>query len=790
MLSSRNFVRSLILSIVIFNANKAQAFSLFGIDLPVAHHHIMSFIDSKDPYHKYRIGLFYLKNGDESKAIQFFKESLKVNIRFSLAYNQLGKIYLKKGNMPEAIKNFQLSSKGNVKLYDTFVNLGHIYYEHLNLFRAARAFQMAIRLNPKDVKSMVLIGDIFAISDSKENSFLYYDKAKDVDPGNFYSILGEANKNIFLKKYKDSMKLAKVAIKKDEKNYEGYLTLSLASFYYGEFESFLKNAKKAESLTKFDGNVLYNLANANYYNGNFDEAIKIFEKLQNEIKNKKSKYKFLLNLDYDKLIDDAILYENDLDDTTFQFDLKSRTRSIVYYLNYLQLKSHDKKEMLDRAYKLLEKSVAEDFYYWRPQIENLKLLIESNKYNEFDKVLNQIITSSKMNHNFYIEVAKMYYKRGDLKQSEKIIDLGIKEYRGKSIELRLEKAIFYERLGRYIQAMDYLSKIGEIKDSEVEKKFEKVSKRIVGKLIEIDEVRGNKNKKNRLQAIFEKERGNTFWELGDFAKARDSFEKSIKIDPKYSYGFFRYGEFLMERDEKDFALKYFKMARLLKPNSYRFAKAMLRFYSKYENWTDLRKFSFEMTKVFKGPEQRIFKLYLGQAFLNLDEPERAVGEVKKLIKEKIEDDDEYVMAQIILGLAQEKRKKRPAMREALILAMERKPNNFEILKKLFFQLIEDKNAKQALRYGNLALKLNKEDDELNLAMAHVYVKNRYYIQALRFFEQSKDRVELTVEDHLAMGTSYCHLNNQEKAQEAYEIASNINFDQSEELRALILKRCP
>lgn len=101
------------------------------------------------------LGIVHLKLIDPERAIQSFTTAVRLDRKYSEAYNNLCYVHYEQKQWEEAIKNCQSALKN--KLYETpekaFYNLGRTYYRSGRFREAAEAFDNGIRRFPVHANS-------------------------------------------------------------------------------------------------------------------------------------------------------------------------------------------------------------------------------------------------------------------------------------------------------------------------------------------------------------------------------------------------------------------------------------------------------------------------------------------------------------------------------------------------------------------------------------------------------------------------------------------------------------
>jgi tetratricopeptide (TPR) repeat protein len=115
------------------------------------------------PYHKTydKLGLVYVELNMEEKAIESFKEAIKINSRYAKAHNDLATVYGRIGKFNLALQEFNEAIRIDKDYADAHYNLGILLEFMKQNDLARKEFEIAARLEPTNqlyVKKLILLG--------------------------------------------------------------------------------------------------------------------------------------------------------------------------------------------------------------------------------------------------------------------------------------------------------------------------------------------------------------------------------------------------------------------------------------------------------------------------------------------------------------------------------------------------------------------------------------------------------------------------------------------------------
>ena len=122
------------------------------------------------------LGIICAKTNRQEEAIKLFNDTIELDQKSFIAYNNLGLIYSKKENFDKAINNFSIALKYN-KHSQTYFNLAIIYEKKDKIKEAIKTYQASIIADPTNSGALCNLGNLFYILGELDNAKIYLEKA-------------------------------------------------------------------------------------------------------------------------------------------------------------------------------------------------------------------------------------------------------------------------------------------------------------------------------------------------------------------------------------------------------------------------------------------------------------------------------------------------------------------------------------------------------------------------------------------------------------------------------------
>lgn len=253
--------------------------------------------DKSAVYYNFAMGRLYAelaanegnKNDYVSKAIQHYREALRLDPKNSLIFGELTDLYIQANRMSDAVTQAEDMLKADPKNLDARRMLGRIYTRMIGegqngrvddryVKRAIDQYQQITQQDPKDAESWVMLGRLYRVSNSSPDAEKAYNAALAADPNNedamtglamLYADLGDTQKAI--------AKLKAVTDKSPNER-----TLAILAEQYEQLKDYKDAAaalKKAYDMAPDNMRIARGLAQDLMYSDQLDEALKLYQEI-------------------------------------------------------------------------------------------------------------------------------------------------------------------------------------------------------------------------------------------------------------------------------------------------------------------------------------------------------------------------------------------------------------------------------------------------------------------------------------------------------------------------------
>lgn len=135
----------------------------------------------------HRAGVSYYESGEFEKAIEAYRQALRLRPDLHESYYHLGMAYSSLGRYKEAVEAYNSAVRIKPDYAAAYYNLGHAH-SNLNQYgRAIKAFKQAIQHDPDNVEIYLALGDAYADSGEEEKAVAAFEAAILREPSNPYS---------------------------------------------------------------------------------------------------------------------------------------------------------------------------------------------------------------------------------------------------------------------------------------------------------------------------------------------------------------------------------------------------------------------------------------------------------------------------------------------------------------------------------------------------------------------------------------------------------------------------
>jgi len=248
-------------------------------------------------YYNFAMGRLYTElaasEGRQSeyvtKAIQHYKEALRLDPSASIIFEELTDLYIQTGRLREATTQAEDMLKQNPDNLDARRMLGRIYTRALgdnssgkidetNLKRAIEQYQKITEKDPKDADSWVMLGRLYRVSNNTPEAEKAFDAALKADPENEDALTQMAVMYAELGDSKRAIEKLQAATSKSPNE----RSLALLADQYEQLQDYKAAAEvlqKAMELAPDNARIARGLAQDLMFSDQLDEALKLYTQL-------------------------------------------------------------------------------------------------------------------------------------------------------------------------------------------------------------------------------------------------------------------------------------------------------------------------------------------------------------------------------------------------------------------------------------------------------------------------------------------------------------------------------
>jgi len=238
---------------------------------------IDSLINPEKSHYHYIKGVQYYDNNQFVEALDEFKESVKIDKKFSKAYSGMANIFIKNNQIDKAEMVINESLKHNPNYIEAYQILGDIYKTKKDIKTAIQYFQKAYSLNPKNLERIINLAQINIEISNKNEADKYLKIALNTD-----NTQETKNKiaDIYLESgnYDKAIEIYGKIVQENPVYLLAYNKMGIAYRKQQKFDEAIESYKKAVTYGGEDKNVYYNMSRTYYEKGDIEKAATFAEK--------------------------------------------------------------------------------------------------------------------------------------------------------------------------------------------------------------------------------------------------------------------------------------------------------------------------------------------------------------------------------------------------------------------------------------------------------------------------------------------------------------------------------
>jgi tetratricopeptide (TPR) repeat protein len=253
--------------------------------------------DKSAIYYNFAMGRLYAelaanegnKNDYVSKAIQHYREALRLDPKNSQIFEELTELYVNSNRMSDAVAQAEEVLKTDPQNLDARRMLGRIYARMIGegqngrvddryVKRAIDQYQQITQKDPKDAESWVMLGKLYRVSNNSPEAEKAYNAALAADPNNEDAMTGLAMLYADLGDTKKAIEKLKAVTDKSPNE----RSLAILAEQYEELKDYKDAAaalKKAFEMAPDNMRIARGLARDLMFSDQLDEALKLYQDL-------------------------------------------------------------------------------------------------------------------------------------------------------------------------------------------------------------------------------------------------------------------------------------------------------------------------------------------------------------------------------------------------------------------------------------------------------------------------------------------------------------------------------
>lgn len=198
------------------------------------------------------------------KAIEQFKEAIRIYPKYADCYEQLGIAYTRLAEVYpdrhyiDSAETFLLSGLHYLPSKATMLsNLAKLYFEHNQVEKAKNYYIKAVKYDPRYADGYYNLGSVYGLQAKYDSSFYFYRKSIEIDPdrAEAYSSMGLNYYN--MKRYDSAVAYYDKAIELEPRSYDMQYMKAVILFYAERYEESIAIETAALKLSPQDGEGYY-----------------------------------------------------------------------------------------------------------------------------------------------------------------------------------------------------------------------------------------------------------------------------------------------------------------------------------------------------------------------------------------------------------------------------------------------------------------------------------------------------------------------------------------------------
>jgi tetratricopeptide (TPR) repeat protein len=228
-----------------------------------------------------RQGYSFSINGEDQKALEFFREAIAKDPKNTMAWNGLGYCHVGLNNSAAAIKAYQQAIKTNPEDESLYFILGNYYVKLGRYQEAIKAYQQAIRMKPDFAEAHYKLGVVYARIERLDESRNAFETVIRLNPDAMRAHFNVGMAYALLGRYQDALAANQEALRIDPEFAPAHNNIGMLQKELGNADLEIDAYKKAIRIDPEFAFAHYNLGVALLQKGDKAAALDQYKILKN-----------------------------------------------------------------------------------------------------------------------------------------------------------------------------------------------------------------------------------------------------------------------------------------------------------------------------------------------------------------------------------------------------------------------------------------------------------------------------------------------------------------------------
>lgn len=130
------------------------------------------------------LGILYFKLNRNEDALVAFQKAIEIKPSDAVGWNGLGDVYMKLSRPEEAVRSYLKAIEFTSNFPAAWCGLGNAYYSANNIDNAFKAYQKSFTLNRRSTQAIIGLARVLAAQERESNAIQAYEAALNIDPRN------------------------------------------------------------------------------------------------------------------------------------------------------------------------------------------------------------------------------------------------------------------------------------------------------------------------------------------------------------------------------------------------------------------------------------------------------------------------------------------------------------------------------------------------------------------------------------------------------------------------------